>query len=396
MRKDLTAQIESLDVAEIQRSIRFALAQKRSERKELDRLFDELSVNADQIKDSFKDVYGHQNMYGSITSSSANAYLNQLLGNYQLRLANNVKEAEVYQAVNTTSFLTLKMNAVIDWLDLRFTVDPNLCVFYKDSKARSYIKAFITRSTGTRHYIAKDESQITQDGISFTIRLHDVRNKKDLKKITDLLQKQYGAKIELMVVEAIELSFDLYGGDSSAVVIKLHKAMQYPQSARLFRVYKTKGTQRDIPESMQELYELLQTGYNIGMGDHRFDEFCVRLYFKRTDKGSQPLPQKQHRARIEITLRKSIFDKEAVDRNILNLSELVKFGFKKMQFTKLSKRATFKEKDVYYTQVKPFGKGSTYAMSVNRHKRFLLNSIATNGTLNEAKRLAVKALSQKF
>ncbi|OTL51150.1 hypothetical protein B9Y01_08230 [Acinetobacter baumannii] len=176
----------------------------------------------------------------------------------------------------------------------------------------------------------------------------------------------------------------------------MHKAMQYPQTARLFRVYKTKGTQRDIPKSMKELYDLLQSGYNIGVGDHRFDEFCVRLYFKRTDKGGQPLPQKQHRARIEITLKKSIFDHEVVDRNIANLSQLIKFGFKKMQFTKLSKRATFKEKDVYYTQVKPFGKGSTCAMSVNRHKRFLLNSIATNGTLNEAKRLAVKALSHKF
>lgn len=396
MRKDLTAQIKSLDVAEIQRSIRFALAQKRSERKELDRLFDELSVNADQIKDSSEDVYEHQNMYGSITSTSCSSYLNQLLDNYQLRLANNVKEAEVYQAVNTTSFLTLKMNAVIDWLDLRFTVDSNLCMFSTDPKARSYIKAFITRSTGTRHYIANDESQITQDGMSFTIRLHDVRNTKDLQKITYLLHKQYGANCELMTIEAIELSFDLYGGDSSAVVIKLHKAMQYPQAAKSFRVYKTKGTQRDIPESMQELYELLQSGYNIGVGDHRFDEFCVRLYFKRTDKGGQPLPQKQHRARIEITLKKSIFDKEAIDRHISNLSQLIKFGFKKMQFTKLSKRATYKEKDMYYTEVKPFGKENTCAMSVNRHKRVLLNAIATNGALNEAKRLAVKTLSKKF
>lgn len=395
MRKDLTAHIKPLDIAEIQHSIRFALAQKRLERKKLDRLFDESSVNADQIKDSSKDVYVRQNMYGSITLNSSSSYLNQLLDNYQLRLANNVKEAEVYQKVNTTSFLTLKMKAVIDWLDLRFTVDPNLCIFYKDPKARSYIKAFITRNTGTRHYIAKDESQITQDGMSFTIRLHDVQNKKDLKKITDLLQKQYGAKIELMMVEAIELSFDLYGGDSSAVVIKLHKAMQYPQTARLFRVYKTKGTQRDIPESMQELYDLLHGGYNIGVGDHRYDEFCVRLYFKRTDKGGQSLPQQQHRARIEITLKKSIFDNETVDRNILNLSQLIKFGFKKMQFTKLSKRATYKEKDVYYTQVKPFGEEHASIM-VNRHKRVLLNAIATNGAFNEAKRLAVKALAQKF
>lgn len=332
----------------------------------------------------------------SITVTTPTAQMHDLLDAYQQRLTENVKDAELYQDINVVPFTSAKMKAVIDWLDLRFTVDPLQCSFYNDPKARSYIKSFITRQTGTRYYVATDESHITQDGASFTIRLHDIRNAKDLNQVTNLLHSQYGASCEAMTIEAIELSFDLYGGNSSAMVIKLHKAMQYPQTARLFRVYKTKRTRQDIPTSLNKLYELLEDGYNIGMGDHRFDEFCVRIYFKRTDKGGQPLPQEEHRARIEVTLRKSAFDKEQIDRHLSNMTEIIAWGFKKMQFTKLSRRSTELEKDTYFTQVQAFGKEQLYALSRSRHKRNLPDSIEANGHFNEAKRTAVKALVKKF
>lgn len=332
----------------------------------------------------------------SVAVTTPTEQMHNLLNAYQQRLTDNVKDAELYQDINVVPFTSAKMKAVIDWLDLRFTVDPFQCSFYNDAKARSYIKSFITRQTGTRHYVVTDESQITQDGASFTIRLHDIRNAKDLNQITDLLHSQYGANHIAMKIEAIELSFDLYGGNSSAMVIKLHKAMQYPQTARLFRVYKTKGTKQDIPTSLNKLYELLEDGYNIGMGDHRSDEFCVRIYFKRTDKGGQPLPQKEHRARIEVTLQKSVFDTNQIDRHLSNMREIISWGFKQMQFTKLSRRALELEKDTYYTQVQAFGKEQTEVLSRSRHKRILSNSIETYGSFNEAKRTTVKALAKKF
>jgi hypothetical protein len=228
--------------------------------------------------------------------------------------------------------------------------------------------------------------------------LHDVGNKKDLKVITDLLVKQYGAQREEMTIEAIELSLDFYGcNDGAAMVIKLHKAMRYPADARLLRIYKTKGTRQDIPTSPHALYELIEDGYNIGMGDHRSDAFCVRVYFKRTDKGGQALPKDQHRARIELTLRKSAFNKdEEISLQLDNLPKIIACGFKKMQFTHLSKRAMSIDKDQYFTQVKPFGKEQADSLSISRNKRNLPDAIASFAWLNEVKRNAVKDLAKKF
>lgn len=326
------------------------------------------------------------------------ADVHAMLDALQARVADNVKDAELYRPINVEPFASVqKIKAVIDWLDLRFTVDPIVCQFYKAPDACSRIKEFITKRTGTRHYIASDDSHITQDDASFTIRLHDVGNKKDLKVITDLLVKQYGAQREEMTIEAIELSLDLYGcNDGAAMVIKLHKAMRYPADARLLRIYKTKGTRQDIPTSPHALYELIEDGDNIGMGDHRSDVFCVRVYFKRTDKGGQPLPIKEYRARIEVTLRKSAFSVDKISLHLDNLSKIITCGFKKMQFTHLSKRATSTEKDEYFTQVKPFGKEQATTLSISRHKRSSSDGIETFAWLNTVKRDAVKTLRKSF
>lgn len=324
------------------------------------------------------------------------ARLNEALDAYQERLADNVKDAELYHPINIEPFSSAKIEAVIDWLDLRFTVDPTMCKFYRKPDARSHIKKFITEQTGTRHYIAFDDSHIDQDDASFTIRLHDIRNKRDLKKITDLLIKQYGSKYESMTIDAIELSLDFYCDNGSAMVIRLHKAMQYPVDAKLLRTYKTKWTQQDIPTAPHTLHDLIETGFNIGMGDHRSDAFCVRAYFKRTDKGGQPLPIDEHRARIEVTLQKSAFLNDDIDLHLDKLSAIITCGFKKMQFTKLSKRATGMEKDTYYTQVKPFGKEQADMVSISRHKRSLPDAIESHAWLNKAKRTAVKALVKRF
>ncbi len=347
-----------------------------------------------ELEDFLAQIEMNDEQSNIVTTTTPTAKVYDLLDRYQQRLIENVKDAELYQDINIVPFTSAKMKAVIDWLDLRFTVDPVRCTFHSDPQARSHIKSFITRQTDTRHYVATDESHISQEGASFTIRLHDIRNAKDLNRITGLLHSQYGANIEMMTIEAIELSFDLYGGNSSAMVIKLHKAMQYPKAARLFRVYKT--TRKDIPTSVSKLYELIEQGYNIGVGDHRTDEFCVRAYFKRTDKGGQPLLPEVHRARIEVTLRKSVFDKEQIDRSIMNLKQVITLGFKKMQFTKLSRRSSEHEKDTYYTQVQAFGKEQPEALSQSRHKRTLPDSIEAYGDFNEAKRTAVKALVKKF
>src|SRR5699024_2291939 len=130
------------------------------------------------------------------------------------------------------------IKAVIDWVDLTFEVNPSTCKFADKPNARSYIKSFLTSKTGTKHYIKHDESDIDQQGLAFTIRLHDIRNNEDLLKITHLLATQYGADYLQMKISSIELSLDFYNVPSRAFLSALHKSLKYSKTAENFRIYK--------------------------------------------------------------------------------------------------------------------------------------------------------------
>lgn len=346
---------------------------------------------------------GHHAVKTDTPTKGVHAFLDA----YQERVAENAKQAEImeteiYSDINTYGFAkgmvltSVKIEAVIDWLDLRFTVDPAVCSFHRAPEARSHIKAFLTRETGTRHYIKPNELDVTQDGDSFTIRLHDIRNAKDLRQITGLLEARYGARYGAMSIDAIELSLDLYGARNTALLVALHKSMLYAEDARKFRIYKTRGTKRSIPTSPSELVELLNEGYNIGMGDHRTDELCIRAYFKRTDKGGLALPLTEHRLRFEVTLTKSAFEHDGVDCHLKNLSKITTHGFKKLRFTKLSKHATAEERFAYRHEVQPFGKEQPIAISRSRHQRALPDGIEVHSQLNEARKTAVRSLAKRF
>lgn len=334
------------------------------------------------------------------TESSSFDEVKANLEEYQQSQMPAVREAEaeevkIYGDINTEAFLATRFDAVIDWLDLKFTVDPKKCDFWFKPTARSHIKAFITRHTGIKHYVA-DKGKVVQDGASFTIRLHDVENRKSLRAITSLLSAKYGCKVEDMSVEAIELSLDCYDARNSALLIALHKSLKYPTVVNRMRVYKTRGTVREVPESPHELYMLLEDGYNLATGDHRMEEFCTRIYFKRTDKNGAALPPDQHRLRVEVTLRKTFFEKAKIDCGLDNLANLINHGFKQLTFTKLSNRATQVDRKKYRDLVLPFGQEQRMTRSSSGHKRRLSDEIESFGMLNERKRLSVKALADKF
>lgn len=336
----------------------------------------------------------------TISTQTPTAQMNETLDELQSRVMEHVAESqrfedEIYSDINTEAYLRAKPHAVVDWLDLKFVVDPSKCKFYGKPGARSYIKAYLTKHTGIRHYIQAD-SEVVQDGASFTIRLHDIENQKALRKITDLLREQYGCKVEEMTVEAIELALDFYNAPSSAFLVALHKSLKYPKASSRMRIYKTKGTARGIPESVHELVELIEDGFNIASGDHRFDELCTRAYLKRTDMNGKSLPVDQHRLRFEMTFKKIFFERKNLDCSLFNLPSLITHGFKQMQFTRLNKRASEDEKEQYRKCVKAFGQEWLLAPSCSCHKRDLHDAIKMNGPLNEIKRLQAKALADKF
>lgn len=291
----------------------------------------------------------------------------------------------------------IKIKAVIDWLDLSFKVNPAICEFAFKKNARSFIKSFLTAKTGTRHYVKLDESDITQAGLSFTIRLHNLRSKDDLDKITHLLAKQYGADPLKMAVANIELSLDFYNAPNRGLLSALHKSLKYISTADNFRIYKyMQGDSRNkltpVPKSPLLLSKHFNRDWCMGINP-KGAPLCYRLYPKTTDSNKQPLPSNEHRLRVEVTLNHEAL--KGIDNHLPNLTQIIKFGFKHLTFTELKKDAPLSDKTDYREQIQPFGMEQKNT-SKNQNKRALLSAIKIHAKLNKIVGKAVYNLCRQF
>ncbi|WP_180182547.1 hypothetical protein [Acinetobacter sp. YH01020] len=294
-------------------------------------------------------------------------------------------------------FTPIKIKAVIDWLDLTFEVNPSICKFAYKPNARSYIKSFLTAKTGTRHYVKHDESDIAQNDLTFTIRLHDIRSKEDLLKIAHLLETQYGANTLTMKVSGIELSLDFYNVPNRAFLSALYKSLRYSKTAKNFRIYKfikddIRNKFTPVPKSPFVLLNRFNNDWCLGVNP-KGSPLCYRLYAKTTDSNRQPLPTKDHRLRVEVTLDQAIL--KETDCSIENLQNIIKQGFKFLTFTELDKTAPNAFKESYDEIIKPYGKEQK-VRNVNRNKRSLQDGIKTHAELNSIVSKAIFNLCRKF
>lgn len=348
--------------------------------------------------------------------------LHTLLDAYQRRLEINADvadtlEAEIYSNISSYSFekrmdfknpklqendysinfKPIQIKAVIDWLDLSFEVDPSHCSFAHKPNARSYIKSFLTMKTGKKHYVKHDESDINQDGLTFTVRLHDIKSKSDLLMIADLVEKQYGAETHRMKIRNIELSLDFYNANNRGLLSALHKSLRYQATADNFRIYKyvredIRNKFNPIPHSPLMLLKRFNQDWCLGVNS-KGSPLCYRLYVKTTDSNKQPLPTEDHRLRVEVTLDQTIL--KNTDCSIKNLQNIIKQGFKFLTFTELDKTAPIAFKESYDEIIKPYGKEQK-ARNVNRNKRSLQDGIKTHAELNSIVSKAIFNLCRKF
>ncbi|MGB9190592.1 hypothetical protein [Acinetobacter sp.] len=294
-------------------------------------------------------------------------------------------------------FTPIKIKAVIDWLDLTFEVNPSICKFAYKPNARSFIKSFLTAKTGTKHYVKHDESDIDQQGLAFTIRLHDIRNKEDLMKITHLLTTQYGADYLQMKISNIELSLDFYNVQSRAFLSALHKSIRYSRTAENFRIYKyMKDDVRNkftlIPKAPMLLLDQFNNDWCLGINP-KGSPLCYRLYAKTTDSNKQPLPIDQHRLRVEVTLSRAFLTD--TDCYLPNLPNIIKLGFKHLSFTRLDEKASEEMKADYNQHIAPFGMEQS-TTSISRNKRTLANGVKTHSELNSLVSKAIFNLCRQF
>lgn len=307
------------------------------------------------------------------------------------------KNADLANMDFSIKFTPIKIKAVIDWLDLTFEIDPSTCKFANKPNARSFIKSFLTAKTGTKHYVKHDESDIVQNNLTFTIRLHDIESKNDLLTITHLITTQYGANALKMKISSIELSLDFYNVSNRAFLSAIYKSIKYSKTAKNFRIYKylkddTRNKFTPVPKPPFVLLNRFNNDWCLG-ANPKDSPLCYRLYPKTTDSNKQPLPIEQHRLRVEVTLNRDFLADTVCD--ISNLTNIIKLGFKHLTFTKLDEKASKELKAKYNQNIDHFGMEQNI-ISVNRNKRTLAEGIKLHSELNSLVAKAIFNLCRKF
>lgn len=196
----------------------------------------------------------------------------------------------------------IKIKAVIDFLDIQFSTD-------KDYNQRD-LKGALTKISGHRYFVKQLSAR------TFEIRLHDVKNKKDLlKRLQPLTRFNKSANPLDFRITCIERSIDFYADKFNKenlawLAFAIFKSLRLRSvDNRNVRLYRTKGETFKLglnqyePCSHKEFIQLLTQGFNIGINDERVDEFYHHIYIKKTDTIDGKLielPRKQWRIRCEL------------------------------------------------------------------------------------------------
>lgn len=315
--------------------------------------------------------------------------LEQQLQGMRQRYANNAKhaddwEAEIYSDIHSYDFkaMGIEIKPVIDFMTLQFEVNK--------PTTRHCIKKHLTEKTGTRYYVQNDQKGIGQSGDIFTIRIHDIKSKRDLKTVIQCLE-HYGVTYGDIKVTRIEVSLDFYKARSKALLAALYKSLAYVEGSTNQRTYKTEKTFTPIPKTPVNLLMKLEDGYCIGVNPDGSSTY-YRSYYKTTDRGLN-LPESEHRLRSEVNCAVSEF---AVDDSLSNLPEIIQCAFNHLKFTRLSKNATADDKKLYRESVDTFGRQTKEHYSISRHKRSFNQTITKNGELNKVISRKVSDLKRNF
>ncbi|EJO34984.1 hypothetical protein ACINWCA157_0552 [Acinetobacter radioresistens WC-A-157] len=334
------------------------------------------------------------------------AHLNDVLDAYGKRLEQNALkadklEAELNSDIRTYDLSTLTVKAVIDWLDLEFTVNPIACRFTHNDKPFQDIRKFL-KDEGINNNCHIDESQ--KDEGTFIIRLHDIERKNEIEKISSALARQYGADHNKMKIVAIELSTDWRGAKSNGLLTALHKSVRYDSATDNFRIYRRRSDKVEVmPSKPHCLIQRLNHGYNMGMG-HRDDAPTRYHAYNKTTNNGKPLPQQDQHPRFEVTHKREALSK--VDNSVDNLKGIITFGFSHIGFYFRPKQKLTSQyldgiikgihHDKYLSIVKPYGQAVELHYNESRNKTIVPDDMETYSTLNQKVRNAVKNLARHF
>ena len=228
-----------------------------------------------------------------------------------------------------------RIEAVIDFIDIAFK--PS-----KPYSSREALKTALTKVCKVSYFV-KDLG----DG-TYSIRLHDVKNKKDLIKRFQAISSITGTvDIDQLEITCIERAIDFYFEDEpkAELAFALYRSMRLPHDTDNIRLYRTKEDKKGkITADRNEVIKRLNDGWNIGIGDKRFDDIYWHIYIKKTDtlkRVPQTLPSDEWRVRCEMTVqRKELLNllqselPSVTAVTVGNLDKLIMGMSKETKFTK--------------------------------------------------------------
>lgn len=188
-----------------------------------------------------------------------------------------------------------RATAVIDWLDVQISTERRT--------QHQYVRKALLAITGIDHWWAEainiQPGDVTD---TFRIRFHDelANNYHHLCAVFNALAKRIPLAAE-PIIAGIEISCDFWHKQQS---VEATRALTYRLQTSLFAPgtnHRQYNSDSNSNQFLDKPGHRINPAYNLRIGNE-LDAISWQSYHKRTDR-KQPLPLRQQRARVEVTLR---------------------------------------------------------------------------------------------
>ncbi len=187
----------------------------------------------------------------------------------------------------------IKLRTEIDWIEIEITI-------LGKTNLKAMRKA-VAEATGVESAYAEVMGCDANSASVFRFRIHDPNKFAGVEVALMRLNQRFPFALP-PTVTAVEIALDDYSKGPEQVADWYYglSKLADDRNHRLYRDFK--GSGEAIPRHRESFVRKIADGYQVGIGNKGAD-FYQHGYFKQTDHNKQALPEPEHRARIEVTLR---------------------------------------------------------------------------------------------
>lgn len=185
------------------------------------------------------------------------------------------------------------LRAEIDWINIEVAIQGTT-----NLKA---IRRAVASATGQEKAFVDVMGEDPNSGSVFRFSIHDPNKFALVGAVLARLNQSFPFALP-PTITAIEIALDDYRKGPEQVA-DWYYGLSVLADTRNHRLYRDfKGSGQYMPRYRDSLVRKIAEGNQIAIGNKSADIY-QHGYFKQTDHNKQPLPESEHRARIEVTLR---------------------------------------------------------------------------------------------